>query len=135
MTRDEALKLVRAAGLRLTGPRRKILDAFTAALAPVTAEELHAQTGGDLSTVYRNLNAFVGVGLLDALPGANGEKRYELRGASKDGLRLMCLDCGKFMPLPEADLSHVGRAAAMQGFDVQSITLAAHCAHVCDLES
>ena len=132
VTRGDTPGLLRAAGLRSTHSRRKILDALIGADAPLAAEEIHSQTGCDLSTVYRSLHAFVEAGLLDALPGTNGEKRFEVRRAG--GPRLMCLDCGKFLPLPEADLSQVGLAAARQGFDPQSITLAAHCAHVCEVD-
>jgi Fe2+ or Zn2+ uptake regulation protein len=134
VTHDEALKLLRAAGLRLTGPRRRMLEALMQASGPLAAEEIRAQTGGDLSTVYRNLGAFVEAGLLEGLPATNGEKRYVVRRAEAEALRLMCLDCGKFMPLPEADLLQVGRAAARQGFDPQTLTLAAHCAHVCEAQ-
>jgi hypothetical protein len=35
---------------------------------------------------------------------------------------------------PEADLKTVGRAAARQGFDPLSVTLAAHCSHLCEVE-
>jgi Fe2+ or Zn2+ uptake regulation protein len=136
MTGDEAIKILRAAGLRLTGPRRAILHALLGAAGPLSAEDVHTRTGAagppsDLSTVYRNLSAFVEAGLLDTLPGANGERRYAVRRA--DALRLVCLDCGKVLSLPEADLRNVGRAAARQGFDPLSVTLAAHCSHLCEV--
>ena len=139
MTRDEALKTLRAAGLRLTGPRRTILEALLDAAGPLSAEDIHTRTGkdgppSDLSTVYRNLNTFVEAGLLDTLPGANGERRYAVRRADALGLRLVCLDCGKVLSLPEADLRHVGRAAARQGFDPLSVTLAAHCSDLCEAQ-
>jgi Fe2+ or Zn2+ uptake regulation protein len=139
MTRDEALQQLRSAGLRVTGPRRVILDVLLSAGAPVSAEEVHAGTAeagfaSDLSTVYRNLSAFVEAGLLDALPGASGERRYAVRGADPLGLRLVCLDCGKVLSLPDSDLRKVGRAAARQGFDPLTVTVAAHCSHLCEVE-
>jgi Fur family peroxide stress response transcriptional regulator len=136
---NEALKTLQAAGLRLTAPRRAILAALLEAGAPVSAEDLHARTtaaglASDLSTVYRNLSAFVEAGLLDALPGASGERRYAVRGADPLGVRLMCLDCGKVLSLPDSDFKKVGRAAARQGFDPLTITVAAHCSHLCEAD-
>ena len=81
MTRDEALKTLRAAGLRLTGPRRAILEALLDAAGPLSAEDVHAHTraagpSSDLSTVYRNLNAFVEAGLLDQREALHHEERH-----------------------------------------------------------
>ena len=134
MTQDQALVVLRSAGLRLTEPRRKILDVLIAASEPITADDIHARFGAeaDLSTVYRNLLAFVEAGLIDSRPGASGEKRYEVKSQSANGARWMCLDCGKFLPLPEADLVSIGTAAARQGFDPHTLTLAAHCVHTCE---
>jgi Fe2+ or Zn2+ uptake regulation protein len=139
MNREQGLKVLQTAGLRLTSPRRAMLDVLLNAAEPLSAEEIHAQADraglvSDLSTVYRNLGAFVEAGLVDALPGANGERRYELRRPGENGFRLMCLDCGKMLSLPEADVLQVGAAAARQGFDPQSLTLAAHCSHECELD-
>ena len=139
MNREEGLKVLQTAGLRLTSPRRPLLDVLLNAEGPLSAEEIHeraAQAGmeSDLSTVYRNLGTFLEAGLVDTLPGSNGERRYELRRPGENGFRLMCPDCGKMLALPEADVRQVGQAAARQGFDPQSLTLAAHCSHLCEVD-
>ncbi len=139
MNRDEALKSLQAHGMRLTSPRRAILDVMLASVTPLNADEVRERTGtagsrSDLSTVYRNLNAFVEAGLLDTVPGGNGERRYILRGTQLAGLRLVCLDCGKILSLPDSELKQVGQAAARQGFDPLTVTVAAHCSHLCEAE-
>lgn len=122
---------LRAAGYRLTVPRRALVDALLAAEAPLGAEELHARVFGsglNLSTVYRNLNKFVSLGWVEAVPGLNGERRFGVRSETPDAMTVVCLDCGRVDALP-AEAGALCAAAATLGFrpDSVRVTLSAHC--------
>lgn len=54
-TLEEAVEALRASGLRVSTPRRLILEALFAAEGPVSAARLTRQLGIDESSVYRNL--------------------------------------------------------------------------------
>ena len=82
LTATDVYRRLRAAGYRLTAPRRALVDALLAADAPLGAEELHARVNGsglNLSTVYRNLSKFVSLGWVETVPGLNGERRFGVR--------------------------------------------------------
>ena len=126
---------LRAAGFRLTAPRRALVAALLAADTPLCAEQVHARVCGqglDLSTVYRNLSTFVGMGWLQAVPGAHGERLFSLRTTSADSVTVQCLDCGRVNVLP-ASADALCAAVADLGFrpDSVRVTLSAHCDHKC----
>lgn len=136
MTEQEILTRLRASGYRLTPQRRKLVDVLLHAEGPLTAEEIHqraCKAGADLSTIYRNLATFCEMGWLDALPGANGERYYQLHSAQAQTMSVLCLDCGKLTPV-SAPTGLLNEAVRGMGFDADSlrVTLAAHCGeHVC----
>ncbi len=109
--------------------------ALLAADTPLCAEQIHARVCGqglDLSTVYRNLSTFVGMGWLQAVPGAHGERLFSLRTTSADSVTVQCLDCGRVNALP-ASADALCAAVADLGFrpDSVRVTLSAHCDHKC----
>ena len=134
----EILETLRAAGYRLTGPRRKLVDLLVQAEAPLTAEEIYqrarrARLQANLSTIYRNLATFCEMGWLDALPGPTGERHYQVHASDEQRMAVMCLDCGELTTL-KADVDGPLNAVVRGlGFNAQSlrVTLAAHCEHVC----
>jgi Fur family ferric uptake transcriptional regulator len=132
---SEVYSRLRAAGYRLTAPRRALVDALLAAQAPLGAEELHARvharvhdSGLNLSTVYRNLSKFVALGWVEAVPGVNGERRFGVRSAEPGAMTVVCLDCGHVNALP-AEAGALCAAVAGLGFRADSVrvTLSAHC--------
>jgi Fe2+ or Zn2+ uptake regulation protein len=138
MTEKEILTRLRASGYRLTPQRRRLVDVLLRAEGPLAAEEIHqralrAKAEADLSTVYRNLATFCEMGWLDALPGANGERLYQVHNVGEQTMSVLCLDCGKLMPV-SAPTGPLNKAVRGMGFDADSlrVTLAAHCGeHVC----
>ncbi|MBL8044956.1 MAG: transcriptional repressor [Anaerolineales bacterium] len=137
MTNVEIYEHLRASGYRLTGPRRALVEALFAATAPLTAEDLHhtvKQAGMNLSTVYRNLSTFVDMGWLDAVPGINGEKHYQMHSADSEAMSILCLDCGKLNQVAGAKADGLSDTVRDLGFkaDTLRVTLAAHCEHVCE---
>ncbi len=138
MTEQEILTRLRGSGYRLTLQRRQLVEVLLHAEAPLTAEEIHhrarsAKAEADLSTIYRNLATFCEMGWLDALPGANGERYYQVHSAEAQTMSVLCLDCGKLTPV-SAPTGPLNEAVRGMGFDADSlrVTLAAHCGeHVC----
>lgn len=138
MTEQEILTRLRGSGYRLTLQRRQLVDVLLRAEGPLTAEEIHhrarsAKAEADLSTIYRNLATFCEMGWLDALPGANGERYYQVHSAEAQTMSVLCLDCGKLTPV-SAPTGPLNEAVRGMGFDADSlrVTLAAHCGeHVC----
>lgn len=139
MTETDILDRLRAAGYRLTTPRRKLVEILLEAAAPLTADEIYrsarcARMEADLSTIYRNLATFCELGWLDALPGANGERYYQVHREQEQTMSVVCLDCGKLTALaaPTADgaLNAAVRGLGLNA-DTIHVTLAAHCEHDC----
>lgn len=137
MTGQEILDTLRASGYRLTEQRRTLVDVLLQAEGPLTAEEVYrralkAKVDANLSTIYRNLATFCEMGWLDSVPGANGERYYQIRTDEAQTMSVLCLDCGQLTTLasPPAELNEAVRG---MGFNAQTlrVTLAAHCEQVC----
>jgi Fur family transcriptional regulator, ferric uptake regulator len=75
-----AVDALRAHGLRVTTPRRRVLEALFAAPEPVSAEEV--ADGADLGSVYRNLETLEAVGLVQHVHIGHGPGRYAVREPS-----------------------------------------------------
>ncbi len=138
MTEQEILDTLHASGYRLTAPRRKLVDVLLKAEAPLTAEEIYqlarrARLRANLSTIYRNLATFCDMGWLDAVPGANGERYYQVHAAAQQRMAVLCLDCGQMTTLKGSSTAPLNQAVRDMGFNAQSlrVTLSAHCEHVC----
>ncbi|MBL8055366.1 MAG: transcriptional repressor [Anaerolineales bacterium] len=137
MNQGEVFELLRAAGYRLTGPRRQLVETLLAAEGPLTAEALHQlvrPAGLNLSTVYRNLASFCDLGWLEAVPGLGGERFYQVRQPQSSSFSILCLDCGRLNAvtgMSEAGLSEAVREHGFKPDDLR-VTLAAHCGHVCE---
>ena len=80
----DAVALLRASGLRVTGARRLVLEALFAVERPVAADEIAAGLEGvlplsDLASVYRNLETLEHVGLVRHRNDRAGERANERR--------------------------------------------------------
>ncbi|HEV8440266.1 MAG TPA: transcriptional repressor [Methylomirabilota bacterium] len=105
---------LRDRGLRLTGPRRVVLEVVRATEAHPTAETVHRMVRRrlprvSLGTVYRNLRLLVAEGLVKELPGPHA--RFD--GNTSEHHHFTCLGCGRIAdvagPLTEP---HSARCAA-----------------------
>jgi len=127
---------LRGAGLRLTGPRRLVLDVVRATDAHPTAEAIHQIVRRrlprvSLGTVYRNLRLLVAEGLVKELPGP--QARFD--GNLREHHHFTCLACGRIAdvdgPLTEPhSRALVSRVASSGGFSVthHRIDFYGHCA-------
>ena len=115
---------LRARGLRLTGPRRVVLDVVRATETHPTAEWVHQMVRRrlprvSLGTVYRNLRLLVAEGLVKELPGPHA--RFD--GNLSEHHHFTCLACGRIAdvagPLTEPhSRALVSRVASSGGFSV-----------------
>src|ERR1700693_2033149 len=115
---------LRARGLRLTGPRRVVLDVVRATESHPTAERVHQMVRRrlprvSLGTVYRNLRLLVAQGLVKELPGPH--TRFDCNLSEHH--HFTCLACGRIAdvagPLTEPhSRALVSRVASSGGFSV-----------------
>src|ERR1700730_10581638 len=92
---------LRAHGLRLTGPRRLVLDVVPATESHPTAEWVHRMVRRrrprvSLGTVYRNLRLLVAQGLVKELPGPHTRSDGKL----SEHHHFTCLACGPISDVP-----------------------------------
>ena len=122
--RNGASAALRAVGLRLTGPRRLVLEVVRGSDAHPTAEAVHQMVRCrlprvSLGTVYRNLRLLVAQGLVKELPGPH--TRFDCNLSEHH--HFTCLACGRIAdvagPLTEPhSRALVSRVASSGGFSV-----------------
>lgn len=95
-------------GYNLTGPRRRILDAFLRESKPVTASEIHrriSKQGIDLASVYRTIELFCRMGVLAEVDHIPEGRRYELSDEYRPHHHhLICRGCGKIQDFEDCFL-------------------------------
>lgn len=96
---------VRESGSRWTKPRDVILDILSRSKAHLSAKEIYdaiysTYPGIGLTTVYRTLELFHQLGLVQKVASPDGQLRYELKAEdSSKGHHhhLICVRCGKII--------------------------------------
>ncbi len=110
MTTADRLK---ASKLRVTAPRIEILELLEAAGHPITHIELLSKAPAlDRVTLYRVLDALVGVDLVHKVQGTDGAWRFcahssDMVGCPGGHPHLLCEKCGAMSCLMEQSLPHV----------------------------
>lgn len=124
--------LIRAAGVKVTRGRVRVLDALHAARQPLSHAEMEAQSGGsgevamDRVTLYRILDSLVACGLALKAVDTRGVFRFSAAGAQRQHARhihFRCTDCGgvfclKAEPPPPPKLPRGFRLGEVE-FDVR----------------
>lgn len=133
MTSGEQLKSL---GLKVTGPRRKILALFEDTdRSHLSAEDIYKMLIGDhedvgLATVYRVLTQFEQAGILTRHRFDNDKAVYELnKGSHHD--HLLCIQCGRVEEFYDPEIERRQKKIAHEhGFELQehSLALYATCA-------
>jgi Fur family ferric uptake transcriptional regulator len=93
-TIEEAIRAVREAGMRLSTPRRLVLEALFSAEGPVSAVHLAHTLAIDESSVYRNLEVLERHGLIRHVHLGHGPGLYALVGRDEVEY-LYCEGCHK----------------------------------------
>ncbi len=108
--------------LRMTGPRKMIIEALFENHGPFTAEEIHKKfirSSCDLATIYRCLVSLEQAGLVRKCEFGDGFARYELANndQSHHHHHLICTECKKVEIVEECEIeSHIDRFAKKRGF-------------------
>ncbi len=99
---DEAVRALRQSGLRISTPRRLVIEAFFNEDGPVSAAHLAQELSLDESSVYRNLEVLERHGLIRHLHLGHGPGLYVL-ASGEDAEYLYCERCAKVTAVaPEA---------------------------------
>jgi Fur family ferric uptake transcriptional regulator len=105
---DDALRVLRASGHRVSAPARVVLEALFAADAPISAEDIAGLTHSelDVSSVYRNLERLQQLGVVSHIHPGHGPGLYSLvRGQDQE--YLACDRCHRLTPLHPEQLDPV----------------------------
>jgi Fur family ferric uptake transcriptional regulator len=119
---------LRDEGHFITEPRETIIEYFTsngeAATADEIVEDLHADDHDiDRSSIYRTINLFTELGIVDNVLFRDGVKRVELAdefGGSHHH-HLICDECGDVIEFEECGIDNLQRIAEIKhDFDVEN---------------
>jgi Fur family transcriptional regulator, ferric uptake regulator len=105
-TIEEAIRAVRGGGMRLSAPRRLVLEALFAAEGPVSAVRLAHTLAIDESSVYRNLEVLERHGLIRHVHLGHGPGLYALVGRHEVEY-LYCERCAKVTAVTPEQLEPV----------------------------
>ncbi len=95
---DIILERLKASGGRMTKKRECVLGALLSMDRPASAEEIRERAelpASDLVTVYRNLETFEHLGVLQRVPLENGTQLFELTAPDEHYHHLICRKCHK----------------------------------------
>ena len=134
---DDVLRLLRAAGHRVSAPARVVLEALFAADAPVSAEDIAGMSDLelDVSSVYRNLERLQQLGVVSHIHPGHGPGLYSIvRGQDQE--YLACDRCHRLTPLQPQQLDPIrdqlrerfGHRAAFSHFPIHGVC--AECAAI-----
>ena len=104
---DNYLKMLRDSGSKLTTPRKIVLTKLNKANKPLTLKEIHKRCGNiDFSSVYRSIQLFQELGLVDEINFADKKIRYELVSKLHHH-HIICSSCGEIKELPICIISEI----------------------------
>lgn len=115
-----ALERIQAQGLRITTPRRQLVELLAHSPEPLVFEGLLERLGAsfDRVTLYRNLSAFEQIGILQCIRDGEDKIRYELVAPHHHHHHVICRGCGDMECLSECDVDGFVRQAEAKGFQV-----------------
>lgn len=115
----DAVAALRDRGLRLTTPRRLVLEALFAAAGPLSAEHIAGELKLDLTSVYRNLEALEHHGLARHVHLGHGPGLYALVGRGEHEF-LSCERCGAVRTLTPEQLDPIrDRVKELFGYEAR----------------
>ena len=110
---------VRLSPARMTRKRERILGAFLTMDRPASAAEIRKRAGlpaTDLVTVYRTIEAFESLGVLQRVPLESGTHLFELKSPEDHFHHLICRSCHKAERLDVCIRSELEESAKRRGF-------------------
>lgn len=112
------LERIQAQGLRLTAPRRQLVELLAHHPVPLVFDALLERLGAsfDRVTLYRNLSAFEELGILQCIRDGENKIRYELTSPHHHHHHVICRGCGEVECLSECDVDGFVRQAEAKGY-------------------
>jgi len=118
-----ARRTLNAAGMRVTNQRSLIMEIIREGKGHLDADEIYRRARErrprlSFSTVYRALQLFQKLGLIDELHFDEGHHHYEAK-ASGEHHHLICLGCGKVIEFHQRLSRYIKRnVAEAKGFNI-----------------
>ena len=116
---DAAIDSLKKERLRITEPRKALLQLLDGAPKPLSAEELHEALGAeefDLVTIYRNLDAFENAGIVNRIPTESGKSLYELNAEQHHYHHIICRKCHRTEKLDTCEIEKLEKLASDLGY-------------------
>ena len=116
---DIIIERLKASGRRMTKKREQVLGALFTMDRPASAEQIRAKaelSPSDLVTVYRNLETFENLGVLQRVPLENGTQLFELTAPDEHYHHLICRDCHEAKRLDVCVSHEVVKKAQSHGY-------------------
>ncbi|WP_309383608.1 Fur family transcriptional regulator [Cerasicoccus frondis] len=114
------LDKLRDRGMRVTATRKRLATVLYEAGLPLSIEAIHGKLGRksfDLVTLYRCLDAFVDLGVVQVVRNEQGKALYELIDAEHGHHHhVICRQCGKIDCLSECAVAPFEAAAHQMGY-------------------
>ena len=101
---DRIYQMMRVKGLRLTSPKKLILDIFLKNKdRMLSVNDVYAllpeNASVDNATVYRNIQKFLNFGILESMNDEQGVNRYTVYDGEHHHY-LICTECGRIIRIP-----------------------------------
>ena len=115
----DVLAGLKKSGLKLTGPRRAILQALADNHGPFTADEVHkliTKRICDQATVYRTLTSLEEIGLLRRCEFGDGMARFELTEDGHHHHHIICNKCKRVEIIDDHEIEEIDRFPRKRGF-------------------
>ena len=116
---DVIIERLKASGGRMTQKRQRVLGALLTMDRPASAEEIRERADlptSDLVTVYRTIETFEKLGVLQRIPLENGTQLCELTEPDEHYHHLICRECHKAERLNLCISKDVVNRAKSQGY-------------------
>jgi Fur family ferric uptake transcriptional regulator len=94
MTEKEFINKLKTQKRRATPAREKMFKMIQSSVSPIEAEKLVKKIGVNKTTIYRDLDLFATIGIIQEADFGDGIKRYELKDLEHHH-HLVCLKCKK----------------------------------------
>lgn len=123
---DQCLRALKANGLSITQPRKRIIQVLIDSKEPLTNEAIHRRLGRgvcDLATVYRCMSSFEEVRIVHRGFFDDGTSFYELDMGRSHEDYIICKRCRHTEPIGFCIASDMERLVANRGYKDVSHTL------------
>jgi Fur family ferric uptake transcriptional regulator len=118
-------KRISDSGLRMTAARRQLIEILAESERPLSVDDLSQRSKGkfDLVTIYRNLEVFREVGIVEVILLENGRNLFVLTGEHDHSHHIVCRHCLKTERIEFCMGGELERYASSRGFSNLSHTI------------